>query len=315
MKTLTFANGDQMPVIGLGTWKSKPGDVYQAVTDALAMGYRHIDCAAIYGNEAEIGLALNAAFTAGVVSREELWITSKLWCDSFAPEDIEPALRQTLTDLQLEYLDLYLLHWPIPLKKGHGMRTAEDFVDPQQQPVSSTWAALEPLQVQGLVRHIGVSNFTATKLKALAATAKQPPELNQVELHPYLQQPALREYCDQHEILLTGYSPLGSADRPDPLKQADEPVLLQDAVIAGIAQELGCSQAQVILSWAVAQGLSVIPKSVTPARMQENLAAVRVELSPEQLSRIADLDRNRRYITGEFWIKEGGYYSLSDIWD
>ncbi|WP_299176533.1 aldo/keto reductase [uncultured Neptuniibacter sp.] len=315
MKTLTFSRHDRMPVIGLGTWKSKPGEVYDAVISALELGYRHIDCAAVYGNEAEIGQALRQCMNTGIVKREELWITSKLWCDSFAPEDVTPAFEKTLLDLQLDYLDLYLLHWPIPLKRGQGMRTAADFVDPKKQPIIETWRALEALVGQGQVRHIGVSNFTVKKLGALMAQADIGPELNQVELHPYLQQPTLRAFCRENDIHLTAYSPLGSGDRPRALKMEGEPQLLQDPVVLELAKQLNATPAQVLLSWAIHLGISCIPKSVTEARLKENLAAESVVLSAEMLQKLEQLDLARRYISGEFWLVEDGYYTLADIWD
>lgn len=315
MKHLKFGNGDKLPALGLGTWKSKPGDVYGAVIAAIKLGYRHIDCAAVYGNEAEIGEALTEAMSQGLIRRDELWVTSKLWCDSFAIEDVEPALQKTLADLQLDYLDLYLLHWPIPLKKGGRMGVADDYVNPLEQPVSSTWQVLEQLRVKGLTRHIGVSNFSKAKLQSLIENATLKPEVNQIELHPYLQQADLRAYCREQSIHLTCYSPLGSQDRPSALKAQDEPVLLNDPVIKKIANHHEKSPAQVILSWALSQGLSTIPKSVSGVRLEENLEAAEFELSVEELTQIERLDRHRRYITGEFWLVDGGYYSLASIWD
>lgn len=315
MKHLKFGNGDKLPALGLGTWKSKPGDVYGAVIAAIKLGYRHIDCATVYGNEAEIGEALTDAMSQGLVRRDELWVTSKLWCDSFAIEDVEPALQKTLADLQLDYLDLYLLHWPIPLKKGGRMGVADDYVNPLEQPVSSTWQVLEQLRVKGLTRHIGVSNFSKAKLQSLIENATLKPEVNQIELHPYLQQADLRAYCREQSIHLTCYSPLGSQDRPSVLKAKDEPVLLNDPVIKKIANHHEKSPAQVILSWALSQGLSTIPKSVSGERLEENLEAAEFDLSVEELTQIERLDRHRRYITGEFWLVDGGYYSLASIWD
>ena len=312
---LQCANGDSLPMIGLGTWKAKPGEVYEAVKSAIEVGYRHIDCASVYGNETEIGQAIADQINAGTVSRDELWITSKLWCDSFAAEDIKPALISTLHDLQLEYLDLYLMHWPIPLKKGHGMRTADDFVDPVLLPYTDTWVNMNQLSAEGLVRHCGVSNFTVKKLKKLLENTPFKPAVNQVELHPYLQQTDLVNFCQGAGIHLTAYSPLGSSDRPDPLKQAGEPVLLENSVIGEIANELSASAAQVIIAWLNSQGISTIPKSTNLDRQKQNLDSRHLKLSEEQVNKIAEIDLARRYITGEFWIKDEGFYTLGDIWD
>lgn len=316
MKTLTFANGDQMPIIGLGTWKSTSDEVYEVVKEALETGYRHIDCAAIYGNEEGVGQALADCFKAGIVKREEVWITSKLWNNAHAPEDVRPTLEKTLSDLNLDYLDLYLMHWPIAYKKHVQYHTgADDFIPLEELPIADTYAEMEKTVGQGLCRHIGVSNFSIKKLKALLTTAKIKPEMNQIELHPYLQQPAMLEFCQSQSIFLTGYAPLGSSDRPARLKVDNEPILLTDPVIEDIAGRNRITPAQVLLSWAVHRGTSVIPKSVRKERLQENLEAEQASLSEQDLADIAALDKHRRYISGTFWAVEGGPYTLANIWD
>lgn len=316
MMTLKFVNGDQMPIIGLGTWKSTSSDIYEVVKDALKMGYRHIDCAAIYGNEQGVGQALTDSFNAGIVEREEVWITSKLWNNAHAPEDVQPALEKTLSDLNLEYLDLYLMHWPIAYKKQVQYHTsAEDFIRIEELPISDTWAKMEQAVDKGLCRHIGVSNFSIKKLEKLLQTAKIKPEMNQIELHPYLQQPTMLEFCQSNSIYLTGYAPLGSSDRPARLKADSEPILLNDPVIDEIAGRNRVSPAQVLLSWAVHRGTSVIPKSVRKERLKENLDAAQVSLTEQDLVDIAALDKHRRYISGTFFAVEGGPYTLENIWD
>lgn len=316
MKTLQFSNGDSMPILGLGTWKSKPGEVYEAVKAALRVGYRHIDCARIYGNEAEIGQAFAESFQAGIVKREDIWVTSKLWNDSHAPEHVQPGLAETLSDLQLDYLDLFLMHWPVALKKGASFPlSAEKMISLDDLPLEATWGAMESLVDKGLCRHIGVSNFSLPKLKSLMAAAKLKPELNQVELHPYLQQNDLLKFCRQNGIHMTAYSPLGSPDRPDSLKAEDEPVLMEDPTITAIAERRGLSPAQVLIAWAIHRGTAVIPKSVNPKRIEQNLATAAVSLTDEDLAEIANLDRHRRYVDGTIWVVEGGPYTMANLWD
>ncbi len=316
MKKLQFANGDQMPILGLGTWKSTSGEIYKAVKEALHLGYRHIDCAPIYGNEAEIGEALSESFKEGVVSRDQLWITSKLWNNSHAPEDVQPALEKTLADLQIDDLDLFLIHWPVTLRREVlFLESINDLITLDDLPIAETWSTMETMVDKGLCKHIGVSNFSVTKLKALLKTARLMPEMNQIELHPYLQQPAMLEFCNSNNIHLTAYAPLGSGDRPARLKVENEPILLQEPAIIKLAERHSATPAQMLISWAIHRRTAVIPKSVKPERLKQNLSAAELSLTREDMLEMAGFNRNRRYISGTFWAMEGGPYTIANIWD
>ena len=316
MRTAVFANGDTMPLLGLGTWKSAPGEVGAAVREAIHLGYRHIDCASVYANEPEVGTAIRGAIEAGEVKREELWITSKLWCNAHGRGNVEPALRRTLAELGLEWLDLYLIHWPVPIRPGVAFpASGEDLMPPEQLPLADTWVGMETVLEAGLTRHIGVSNFSSRKLHDLITHCRHRPEVNQVERHPLLQQAALVADCTAAGVHVTAYSPLGSADRPAALKGADEPVLLENPVIGVIAAEHGCSPAQVLIAWQLHSGISTIPKSVSPARLRENLAAADLALTPGDLERIAELDQHLRLVDGSFWLMDGSPWTPQNLWD
>ena len=280
MKHLTFSNNDKMPAIGLGTWKSAKGEVYAVVRKAIEIGYRHFDCAFFYGNEAEIGQAIADAIKNGDVKREDLWITSKLWNNRHKKEHIQAAFDITLKDLGLDYLDLYLIHWPVALQYEVGYaQKGSDLISLTELPLAETWQELIALKEKGLTNHIGVSNFSIKKINQLAQETGVMPEALQIELHPFLQQNKILEYANEKGICLTGYCPLGSSDRPAIRILEGEPKLFENQVILAIAKETGFSPAQIMLAWAVNRGTSVIPKSVNPQRLKDNLLAADIELS------------------------------------
>jgi len=300
-----------MPIIGLGTWKSEREKAGQAVEYALGeCSYRHIDCAAIYRNEKEIGQAFKNVFESKKVNREDVFITSKLWNADHAKANVERACEQTLQDLQLDYLDLYLMHWGLAIASneenaGRNMRDEpldeNGFLITVKIPVRETWEAMEELVKKGLVKAIGVANFTAPMIIDLLSYATIQPALNQVELHPYNQQPLLVEFCHYKNIAVTAYSPLGSPGNMKP--ELNEPILLKDKVVNELAQRHGKSTAQVLIRWAMQRNTIVIPKSVTLKNIKATWKVFDFELSEQEMTTMSKLDRKHRFVNPSDWWK------------
>jgi len=315
MKSLTFTNGDKMPALGLGTWKSAPNEAYEAVLEALRAGYRHIDCAHIYKNEKEIGDAFARAFREGLVKREDLWVTSKLWNDSHEREEVLPSLKTSLKNLQLDYLDLYLIHWPVAAKKGVDYpKTPDDILSPSEAPLGATWEVMEEALDLGLVRHIGLSNFNRDKIMEIISSARHQPEVNQVEMHPFLPQNPLLDFCKENNIHVTAYAPLGSAYRVSN-GEVDYPILLDNETVRKIAEKHQATPAQTAIAWGIHRGTAVIPKSVKKHRIHENFESAKVALDAEDIERLNALEGPYRYTTGVVWTISGSPYTQSDIWD
>jgi diketogulonate reductase-like aldo/keto reductase len=316
----TLASGATMPAIGLGTFGSDhaPADlVASAVAEALELGYRHIDCAAVYHNEAEIGEVLERAIRGGI-PRADLWITSKLWNDKHAPADVAPACEQTLRDLRLDELDLYLIHWPFPNTHAPGVDVGSR--DSGAKPYihaafMDTWGELERLVDRGLVRHIGTSNMTVPKLRLVLRDARIRPAANEMELHPHFQQPELFELVRDEGIVPVGYSPIGSPARPERDRTPDDSVDIDDPVIVAAAERLGVHPAVVCIKWAVQRGQVPIPFSTRRRNLAANLAAVLGEpLTDDEMAAIARIDRGCRLIKGQVFLWKPGQ-SWEDLWD
>lgn len=316
MKYLTFKNGDKIPMLGLGTWQAEVGQVYKAIIDAIKLGYRHFDCAHIYGNEAEIGKAFQDAFDDGLVSREDLWITSKLWNNSHNKEEVEPAIKKTLENLQLDYLDLYLIHWPIAFKNEYEHpESTEQFYEPGEVSLGETWSGMIDVKKKGLTRHIGVSNFNVHQIKQIIDETQEIPEMNQIESHPYLSQQALKEHADSTGYFLTAYKPIGSGGATiEAMTKRHLPNLFDHEVIKKIAQNADATPAQVLLAWQLQRGVIVIPKSIHKDRQKENLEAINVHLNDDQMKEINQLNQHLRFIDGVFFTHGGSPYTTHDIW-
>jgi len=315
-----LSSGALMPAIGLGTFGSDHVS-HQAVAEAVKfgaeVGYRHFDCASVYGNEAEIGLSFESMLSSGL-ERKDLWITSKVWNDKHGTEDVIASCKQSLSDLRLDYLDLYLVHWPFPNHHPPGCDVSAR--NPHAVPYihenyMRTWRAMEELVDRGWVRHIGTSNMTIPKMKLVLRDARIKPAVNEMELHPHFQQPEFFEYLRENGIEPIGYSPIGSPGRPERDRTPEDTSPIDDPVIQLIAERLGIHPAVVCIKWAVQRGQTPIPFSANRRNILANLRGVVSEpLTPEDMLAIQGIDRNCRLIKGQVFLWKD-HQSWEDLWD
>lgn len=317
----TLYTGQHMPCIGMGTFgndRFSPEQIAQAVKGGIAAGYRLIDCASVYGNEKEIGQALREVFASGLVRREDLFISSKVWNDMHAEGDTVRSCEQTLADLGLEYLDLYLVHWPFP--NYHAPFCTIDSRNPDSKPFfiedfMICWRQMEELVDRGLVRAIGTSNMTQPKMEQLLAQARIRPAVNEMELHPYFQQRELMDYMCGKGIQPIGFCPIGSPCRPDRDHAPTDRSELEDPVMQEIARRHHVHPATICVKWAAQNGQIPIPLSLTPKNYCANLRSVVEDpLTAEEMQQIRALDCNMRLVKGHVFLWQGAadWYNLWD---
>eukprot|EP01041_Mallomonas_annulata_P006585 gene6585-13319_t len=319
-----------MPLLGLGTWKSSKLGVYSAVIEAVKIGYRHIDCAAIYDNESEVGDALQECIKNGFVQREELFITTKLWNNMHSKNDVPLALEQSLAKLKLDYVDLYLIHWPVVTRKDDRLKLVDqDILNPTLQ---ETWGGMINLYKLDQARAIGVSNFSTTKMAAIEGMDVIP-HVIQIEMHPMWRQDNLLNYCKTKGIHVTAYAPLGSPDSGSIPSETNQPnavytlpdniatalhhnvIIMKHPIVQKIAAKYNKTEAQILLAWGMQRGTTVIPKSVNPIRLRSNFESVSIVLEQEDFDALSSFEKQTRIHEPVFWTSPtSAYKTTAELW-
>ncbi|OMJ25642.1 4-dihydromethyl-trisporate dehydrogenase [Smittium culicis] len=322
MEAITLsATNDKMPQVGFGTWKIPKEVCKDVVFQAIKKGYRLFDCAPTYANEVEVGQGIKEAIDQGIVKRSELFIVSKLFSTHHRKEHVKLGIERTLSDLGLEYLDLYLIHAPIALKHvsfeeryppSHYYDTAKKIIVVDQVPLHETWAAMEQLVHSGLARNIGISNINASLLMDLLSYAKIKPSVLQMELHPYLTRKKLVNYAKSKDIAITAYSSFGDTSYHSMGvfdKSSGFVPLLENRTILDIAKNHSVTAAQVLIRWAVQQNIAVIPKSTNAERMSLNMQVYNFVLGDEEIKSIDDLNKDMRFVDPDFYLEGYPFYA------
>ncbi|XP_067669555.1 aldo-keto reductase family 1 member B7-like [Haliotis asinina] len=305
VQSVTLHNGRKMPLVGLGSWQvTSPEECKDSIRAALDAGYRHIDTAFAYQNEAFIGEVLQEYFKAGKLKREDLFVTTKLWITYHERERVSKCIDESLKNLQLDYVDMYLIHVPVSMRetgKRMGLYPVDENNKPafSEVPLVETWKGMEQVARAGKAKSIGVSNFNMKQVELICKSAEIKPATNQVECHLYLQQEKLFRFLKERGITLTAYSPFGSPARPANLQKEGAPRVLDDPVAKELATKYKRSVGQIHLRYLVQRGIIVIPKSTNPGRIQENLKVFDFNLSSSEMSKLASQDKKLRFFDGQ----------------